>query len=132
MYTGVIVPQATGGTAYGWELVDYRTVSATSAPAAGGAAVVELPMLGPDEMWIIDHAAVYCTSTTQTELRWYAGQVAPHALLDGSGKGNFDVADWPGGLQIAPGISLVSVWSHASDGAVGTLTAQARVLRKAA
>lgn len=128
--TGIILPTATGGTATGWALVDFQIVQRTTDPAAGGTATLTLPQLAFDELWLVDHAVVSCTSQTSTTVRWYADTVDPARLLDGSDTGNFDVADWPAGLQLAPGSCLVSVWSGADDGAVGVLTLQARVLRR--
>ena len=127
---GVILPVPLGGTAAGWKLVDFREVRARSAPATGGLAVVELPQLDPDELWLIDHAVVSCTSTTPTAARWYESAVSDLALLDGTATGNFDVADWPAGLQLAPSQSLVVAWTGASDGARGVVAIQARVMRR--
>jgi len=131
---GVILPRAVGGSATGWQLVDYQSGAAASfhtQAAAGGVCSVQLDQLDDTELWLIDHAVVYCTSSTPTSLRLYSDAIDPGRLLDGSSDGNFDVADWPGdGLQIAPSTSLLAVWSGASDGAVGTLNLQLRVLRR--
>jgi len=128
---GVILPHQAAGSAAGWGLFDFRTVAATTDPAAGGTAVVTLPQLAFDELWLIDHAVVSCTSVAGTDVRWYSDSPTPANLLDGSSSGNFDVADWPAGLQLQPGTSLVAVWSGCDDGAVGTLTVQARIMRRA-
>ena len=125
----VTLPRQIGGSAIGWALVDYASVSA-DAPASGGTAVAQFAQLDPDELWLIDHAVVACDSSTPTSVRWYSGQATADHLLDGSDSGNFDVGDWPAGLQLVPGSSLLVVWSGASAGAVGTITVQARVLRR--
>jgi hypothetical protein len=117
-------------SATGWVLRDYVSLQLRSAAAAGSAAQVEFRQLDGDEMWVIDHAVVVCNSNTPTTVRWYAGSIADLALLDGSSAGNFDVADWPAGLVIQPTSSLIALWSGASAGAVGTVTLQARVLRR--
>ena len=117
-------------SASSWVLRDYVSLQARSSAAAAGVAQVAFRQLDGDEMWIIDHAVVACTSSTATVLRWYAGTIADLALLDGSSAGNFDVADWPAGLVIQPTSALVVVWSGASAGAIGTVTLQARVLRR--
>lgn len=126
----VIVPVPVGGSAAGWSLVDYRTVRGNTSPAAGGTAQLTLEQLAGNELWLIDHAVVSCTSSTATSVRWYESSVDPLSLLDGTSSGDFDVADWPVGLLIQPSQSLVVVWSGASDGAIGTLRAQVRILRR--
>lgn len=129
--TGLILPTAVGGTATGWTLTDYVEPQARTAAAAGGAALAQFRQLEPDELWLIDHAVVACTSSTPTSLRLYADAPEPLRLLDGSNSsGNFDVADWPNGLQLAPSTSLVAMWVGADDGAIGTIRLQVRVLRR--
>jgi hypothetical protein len=64
----------------------------------------QLPQLDPDELWLVDHAVIACTSTTPTAVRLYADSIDPLYLLDGSSAGGFDVADWPNGLQLRPDI----------------------------
>ncbi len=113
----------------GWSLVDFRELQATSDHAADGVAIATLPAVPPDELWIVDHAVVACSSTTDTEARWYNDAPDPRNLLDGTSRGNFDVADWPAGLRLQPSRTLVCVWAGASVGAVGTLTVQLRVMR---
>jgi len=126
----ITLPRQIGGTAVGWRLTDYVSLAAQSGPATDGVAMARLPQLAPDELWLIDHAVVACTSSTPTSVRWYAGEATAAQLLDGSAAGNFDVGDWTAGLQIVPGSSLLVVWSGASLASVGTITVQARVLRR--
>lgn len=126
----VMLPVAVGGTATSWQLVDYVAPALRTQPAAGGVCSAQLPQLDPDELWLIDHAVIACTGTTATTLRLYADQVGPLYLLDGSDAGSFDVADWPAGLVLRPSTALLAVWSGASDGAIGTITLQARSLRR--
>lgn len=125
----VILPEP-ALSASGWSLVDYSTAQATTPPATGGAARLELEQLAGTDMWLIDHAVVACDGTNDTTVRWYASTENPGALLDGSDSGRFDVADWPNGLLLRPSAALVVVWSGASDGAVGTITLQYRLLRR--
>jgi len=117
--------------ASGWGLADFRTIQQRTAAAGGGSAQLELAQVPSDELWFIDHAVVACTSSTSTSLRLYAGSVSDLALLDGSLSGNFDVADWPNGLLLEATRSLIARWDGASDGAIGTLTLQLRVMRRA-
>jgi len=127
---GIVLPRQIAGSASGWQLADYLTVRARTDPATGGRAVLELDPLPGDVLWLVDHAVVACTSSAPTSVRWYTTREDPLNLLDGSSAGNFDVADWPVGLQIEPGSALVVVWSGASDEATGVMTAQVRVLRR--
>lgn len=126
----VILPRQVRGSASGWRLTDYVTLQGRSDPAADGRAVLELDQLRDDELLLVDHAVVACSSTTPTAVRWYTDDETPLKLLDGSASGNFDVADWPAGLQLAPSTALLVVWTGPSDGAIGVVTAQARVLRR--
>ncbi len=130
--TGVVLPVSVAGSASGWTLVDYVTRQGRTEPASGDGAplVFEFGQLGDGELWLIDHAVVACDSTTATSVRWYESAISDLALLDGSDRGNFDVADWPAGLHVRPSQSLVVVWSGASAGARGAVTVQARVLRR--
>jgi hypothetical protein len=113
-----------------WTLNDFVTMAKSSPPAAGGICEVAFDQLDPNERWFIDHAVISCDSTTPTVLRLYEGAVNPLYLLDGSGSGAFDVADWPGGLAVQPTRTLIARWTGASAGAIGTVTLQARVLRR--
>lgn len=126
----VILPESRQGTASGWALTDFRTIQGHTDPAAGGACSLALPDVEANELWLIDHMVVACDSTTPTTLRLYNGREDPLGLLDGSDRGNFDVADWPTGLHLASTRFLLAVWSGASDGARGVLTVQYRSLRR--
>jgi hypothetical protein len=114
-----------------WQLVDFLNVQQRSDPAAGGQAALDAGQLDPDEMWLIDHMVVSSDSSTRTTLRLYESVVDPLRILDGSSTGNFDVADWPAGLQLRPSSSLVAVWVGASDGARGVITLQGRRMSRA-
>ena len=125
----VILPGSVA-SASGWALVDYLTARVRSEPAAGGVATAVLPQLDPDEMWLIDHAVVWCDSATPTSARWYESVAIPEQLLDGTSRGAFDVADWPAGLLLRPSQHLIVQWDGASDGARGVVTVQYRVFRR--
>ena len=128
--TGVLLPVQIA-TASSWSLADYGSLRIRTDPAmADGLATVDLGQLDQNEMWLVDHAVVACDSLTGTQLRWYESSVSDLALLDGTSKGNFDVGDWPVGLQVAPSQSLVAQWSGASPGARGIVSIQYRVLRR--
>ena len=127
---GILLPTSVAAASQ-WQLVDWLEVEEQSAPAAGGLATIQLEPLGTDELWLIDHMVASCTSTSATALRLYVDDVRPLRLRDGSDRGNFDVADWPAGLLVRPSRSLIAQWSPASVGAIGTLTLQARLFRRA-
>lgn len=127
----VTLPQPINQAAAGWQLVDFLRHTVRTEPAAGSQAAVDLGQLDPDELWLVDRAVVSCDSTTKTSLRLYETTPDPLRLLSGSDLGNFDEADYPTGLQVAPSTSLVAVWSNASDGARGVLRLQGRVMRRA-
>jgi hypothetical protein len=115
----------------GWQVVDWADPTFVSPPAASGLATIELPQLPPTDMWLIDHMVAYCTSSTVTSMRLYAGPVSPSNFRDGTDTGNFGVGDWPTGLLVRPSVSLTAQWAGCSDGARATLTLQARVMRQA-
>jgi hypothetical protein len=125
----VTLPTSTSAAA-GWQVVDFLRLALRTAPAAGGQASLDAGQLDPEELWLLDHAVIQCDSTSKTTLRLYDSAPEPLRILDGSSAGNFSVADWPNGLQVAPGGSLVAVWVGASAGARGVLTVQGRVLRR--
>lgn len=112
-------------------MTDYKRVKLTSAAAADGYARATGPQLDLSELWLVDRAVVSCTSGTATELRLYESQESPAALLSGTPLGNFDEAEYPGGMLVESGRELVAVWSNATAGAVGTLNLQVRVMRPA-
>ena len=124
------IPAAQGAPIAQWRVVDWISRCLTSGPAAGGLATVEFPQLDPDEMWLLDHAMIQCTSTTRTTLRLYEGDPSPVTLLSGSLNGNLDEADWTNGLRIGPSRHLTAQWSGATDGAVAVLNLQARQFRR--
>ncbi|MDO8107155.1 hypothetical protein Q6348_08090 [Isoptericola sp. b441] len=127
--TGVLLPAALPA-ASGWSLVDNLTDAKVTGPAIAGTATADFGQLPDNELWLIDHAVVFCDSAAATTVRWYAGDTIPSRLLDGSDSGNFDVGDWPAGLLIRPSQNLLVQWSGADDLAVGTVTIQYRLLRR--
>lgn len=128
--TGVHLPTALP-QAGAWQVADWRTIQRASAPAAAGVASIEFPQLSSDEQWLIDHVVAQCASTKATSLRLYDTTVGVGGLLSGTTNGNLNEADYPSGLLLRSSSSLIAQWTNASDGAIGTLTLQARVLRRA-
>jgi hypothetical protein len=114
-----------------WAVVDWLDRSYVSSPAgADGVATITLDQLATDERWQLTHMVASCTSTADTQMRLYLDSTADGSLRDGTRVGNFDVADWPQGLWVPPGRSLLARWTGCTAGAVATLTLQASVLRR--
>jgi hypothetical protein len=113
-----------------WAMVDFLRVVLRTEPAAAGSASVDFGQLDDSELWLIDHAVVSSTSTSATVFRMYEAVKDPTRLLSGSDRGNFDEADYPAGLQLHPGTSLLAVWDGASTGSRGTLSIQGRIMRR--
>lgn len=128
--SGVVLPTVIPTTSQ-WIMTDFldRQLSGDE-PAAGGRAELTGPQVGFDDRWLIDHMVVHCPSSTQATLRLYDTQEHPLRLLDGVPDGRFAVADWPAGLQLRPGGTLLAVWTGASDGARGVITLQGRIMRR--
>jgi hypothetical protein len=120
-------------TAAGWQFMGWRRFSArTPAAAAGtGTARVALDQLGTDELWLIDRAVVTSTSTSTTSVRHYDTSADAGRLLSGTDRGNYDEAEYPGGLLMESGSQLLTVWTGVTDGAVGTVNVQVRRYQRA-
>lgn len=127
--TGVYLPVAQP-SASAWQLSDWRELQLRSEPAAGGVATIDVGQLDSDVQWLIDRAVVAMESATSTQVRFYVNTVHALGLRDGSSRGNFDVTEYPQGLLVRPGTTLVAQWTGASDGAIGVLTLQAREFRR--
>jgi hypothetical protein len=116
-------------TASQWQLVDWVAVKQKSKAAAGGVARVELPALDTGDMWLIDRAVIACTSSTRTAFRLYEGSTS-EVPLSGTDSGNFDEAEYPGGLLLKSSQALIAQWTGCVDGSVGTLRLQYRYYRR--
>lgn len=114
----------------GWTLVDFRDVRAQAIVDPAGVATIELEQLAGDVTWLVDHAVVACASAAGSQMRLYASVVSDRTLLDGTSRGDFDVADWPAGLRVGPVTALIAQWTGATPGATATIALQVRVLRK--
>lgn len=115
-------------TASQWQLLGWRRLTVRTDAAAGGVATARFPTLATDEQWLIDRAVASCTSTLDTSLRLYDGSADVNRLLTGSDRGNFDEADYPGGLLLEANGQLLAIWTGASTDAVGTISVQLRLL----
>jgi hypothetical protein len=108
----------------GWQLVDWIDRDWKSTAAIGATVTIETPQLPDTEMWLIDRLVVSSTSTSDTAARVYNS--GTDRLRSGSRAGNFDEADYPGGLLLRPSSWLTVQWSGCSLGAVAALAVQAR------
>lgn len=127
----LVLPTPVGSAADGWRLANWTSYSAVSAAAAGGVCSASFDNLDPDEMWLVDRAVVSCpTGTAATELRLYDGAPDVSRLLSGTDRGSFDEADYPTGLLVEGGRSLVAQWTNVPDGAVGQIRVQVRAFRR--
>lgn len=129
MTAGIVLPTYVGSASQ-WQLSDWDEIQETSDPAVAGVATIELEQVPPGELWLLEHSVSYCTSSTATTMRLYAGAPDPLRLRDGSDRGNFDVAEWPRGLLFREGSSIVAQWSGCSAGAVAAITLQVAIYRK--
>lgn len=120
----------------GYVEIDRRSLVAVTAPAGGAGATIYAVMdpVGADDLWEITRFTVSCTSSTPTIAAHYAGaslgDATPANLLEGTKNGNLDFADEAAGVQLEGARSLLTVWTGASAGAVGTVRIQYRLLRR--
>lgn len=127
----VTLPYSVTTAAQGWQHTDWAQPAFSATAGTDGQVTIDCGQLDPDELWLIDHMVAQCSSGTPTQLRLYDTIVSPRQVLDGSERsGNFDVADWPNGLQVRSSRSLVAQWTGATAGAEAILTLQARVFRR--
>jgi hypothetical protein len=111
-------------------VVDYRTVAASSAPAAGGSCSLTLEPVDAGYLWLVQRITVLCTSTTPTTAYVYEGDPAPGNFRDGTSRGNLDVADEASPILVDSTRYLTVVWQGASAGAVGTVTVQYQLVKR--
>lgn len=128
---GPPVAQASGTpqTPEGFRVLDERRTPLKGiAPAgANGLITATYDPVPAGQLWKVERMTIECTSSTQTIALVYVGQAAPQNLVDGTEAGNLDFGE--GVPILVPGsLSLIIVWTGASVGAIGTVTAQYRVL----
>lgn len=112
-------------------VVDYRTVSASTPAAAGGTCSVTLEPVPAGMFWLVERITVLCTSTTPTTAYVYEGDPAPGNFRDGTSRGNLDVADESSPILVDSTRYLTVEWTGASAGAVGTVTVQYQLVKRA-
>lgn len=138
---GYFLPPATGAppisqqgdapqTPGGYNVLDVRRVvqKGAAAAAAAGTITATFDPVGAGQMWLVDRAAIYCTSSTDTLAFVYVGQVAPQNVIDGSVAGNLDFADNSAPWLVPGSQSLILVWEGASLGSTALVIAQYRLM----
>lgn len=117
-------------------LVDWRTVIVKAGTTAGADGTITATSDTPpdDEWWLIERLIVNSTSTTDTEVDLYVGQVDPHYERDwtpqGGSTGNHGIAEYPRGLLCEPTQPCIIVWSGASLGASAFYNMQVQVYKR--
>jgi hypothetical protein len=114
-----------------WQLVDWLDRTYNAAADASGVGLITLPQIPDNERWQLTHMGAGCATTVAPQMRLYLDQVANGSLRDGTSTGAFDVADWPMGLMVPPGVSLLARWTGCNPGDKVFLTLQANILRRA-
>jgi hypothetical protein len=115
-----------------WQLIDWVDNTYNAIADATGVALITLPSLPSDTRWQLTHAVAGCASAAQPVMRLYLDSVGNPNLRDGTNTGIFDVADWPMGLMVPPGRSLLARWTGCNVGDQAFLNLQANVLRQSA
>jgi hypothetical protein len=112
-------------------VVDYRTVAASTPAAAGGTCSVTLDPVPAGYFWLVERITVLNTSSTATTAYVYEGDPAPGNFRDGTSRGNLDVADESSPILVDSTRYLTVLWTGASNGAVGTVTVQYQLVKRA-
>ena len=120
----------------GYVEIDRRSLYAVTPAASGVGATIYVVMdpVGADDLWEITRFTVSCTSSTPTTAAHYVGAALGDAtaanLLEGTSNGNLDFADEAAGVQLEGSRSLLTVWTGASSGAIGTVRIQYKLYRR--
>jgi len=120
----------------GYVEIDRRSLYAVTPAASGAGATIYVVMdpVGADDLWEITRFTVSCTSSTPTTAAHYVGAALGDAtaanLLEGTSNGNLDFADEAAGVQLEGSRSLLTVWTGASSGAIGTVRIQYKLYRR--
>jgi hypothetical protein len=113
-----------------WVDADRFTRSASTKAAAGGTCATILGPVPEGDLWLIERIVVTCTSSTATTAIFYLDSISNANIVEGTQSGNLDFADENQPLEVDGARSLLAVWTGASNGAIGTVQAQIRVLRR--
>ena len=115
----------------GLAVVDYRSAAKISDPAdVDGLISVEFDPVAPGLIWLIQRITIMCTSTTSTRAMVYAGDPTPTNLVDGTDRGNLDVADELSPILLESCTPLTVQWTGASAGAQGVVRVQYQIVQR--
>ena len=104
-------------------------ISGTATATAAGTATVILPTVPNGEYWLLEHAVVRCLSTAASTARFYLDNTNLVNQMDYTAQGNEDVADWPHGLFVPAGSTLLIVWTGADAAAAATASIVRHIYR---
>lgn len=101
-----------------------------SAPVAGdGTALVQFATVEAGTSWLVDRLMVIGAGGGRCYV--YDDPALPDlAVLDGTTSGDFDIAEYPQGLQVDETRTLCLRWIGATPGHTATARAQLRILYK--
>ena len=106
---------------------DTRTSVRRSPVAVNGVCVAQFPLVGSDQLWLIDRMVVSSSSSVPTVATVYDGDPGPMTMLNGSNSGNGDVDDVNNPYLIDAGRQLQVVWTGAENNSTGVVRIQYRV-----
>lgn len=128
----MLLPQpvaVTEGVSY--TTVDRRIAVATTKGAnAAGIAQAVFPAVPEGYLWLVERMTVMCDSALPTQATVYAGDPIPINLIDGTSRGNLDVADETSPALVQTGLPLTAVWSGCTPGAIGTIRVQYQLVTR--
>ena len=112
-------------------VVDYRSAAKISKPGgADGLLTVEFDPVDPGLIWLIQRITVLSSSTTQTRAMVYAGDPTGTNFVDGTSRGNLDVADELSPILLESCNRLTVQWTEASPGAQGIVRVQYQIVQR--
>lgn len=114
----------------GWAVADWLDKPQTAVADDSGTVTITLGPVPDNQRWQLTHCVAGCESTAVPVLRHYLDDVGDTNLRDGTDDGRFGVSEWPMGLWIPPGRTLLSVWTGADPGARAVLTVQATIYQR--
>lgn len=130
---GVTLPRPVALTSgAGLQVLDYRSESVTTAACVGAPwlLVAEFPPVDPGTFWLLERITVTTTATGPTRAMVYAGGISPINFLDGTERGNFDVADNASPILVDSNTALTIQWSGVELGAVATARIQYQIVAR--
>lgn len=110
-------------------LVRWDRLLATGVADAAGALQLELAAPPLDRWYLIDRLVVQSDSALASIADVFVGSPSSlMALADTTLAGNGDISEYPRGLYVPGGVSVVVVWSGATPGARCAVSAQVALM----